>query len=766
MKASMLRLRIIIHGAVQGVGFRPYVYRLAASLGLTGWIINNSGGVYIEVEGERGTLEQFLLRLPREAPPLAFIASLEFSFLDAVGFDGFEIRHSDDSEEKTAFILPDIATCDECLREVFSAANRRFEYPFTNCTNCGPRYSIIEALPYDRCHTSMKQFQMCEACQAEYDAPRNRRFHAQPNACPVCGPHVELWDAEGKPIARFHDAILGAADAIRQGRILALKGLGGFQLIVEASNAEAVARLRKRKHREEKPFALMFPTLDMTRQYCHVSELAARSLTSPQRPILLLERRRDIAPNELRPIADNVAPNNPYLGVMLPCTPLHHLLMRAFHFPIVATSGNLTDEPMAIDNDEALDRLGGIADVFLIHNRPIVRPVDDSVVRIVLGKEQVIRRARGFAPLPIMISLPPLQARGRRARRILAVGAHLKNTIAIGVGNQVFISQHIGDLETGEAYAAMQRTIKDLAALYGFEPEAVACDMHPNYLSTQYAKSLGLPVVEVQHHHAHVAACMAENDLSGEVLGIVWDGAGYGVDGTIWGGEFLLVREGSFKRVAHFMPFKLPSGDKAVKQPRRTALGVLYELFGDAAANQPRLLSQFTENEQRILITMLQKGVNAPVTTSAGRLFDAVASLTGLRQQGNFEGQAAMELEFALHPGITDAYPFDIRDGEPMVVDWRPTIHAVLADAANLAIGVISAKFHNTLVEMMVKAARRVGVERICLTGGVFQNRRLTERGYARLAEEGFQVYIHQRTPPNDGGVSLGQVVVAASITD
>lgn len=579
------RAKIIVRGAVQGVGFRPFVYRLATELNLVGWVLNSAQGVFIEVEGTKEVLDHFLLRLEKEKPPRAGIQSLEFSFLDPIGFDSFEIRQSDGSGERSVLVLPDIATCSDCLREVFDPADRRHLYPFTNCTNCGPRFTIIESLPYDRPNTSMKQFTMCPECQKEYDDPLNRRFHAQPNACANCGPHLELWDERGDVLSRYHDALLEAAKIVQGGKILALKGLGGFLFIVDARNEAVVILLRERKHREEKPFALMYPSLDLVKEQCEVSEFEERLLLSPESPIVLLSRKQSID------IAASVAPKNPYLGVMLPYTPLHHILMRELHSPVVATSGNLKDEPICTDEHEALDRLHGIADVFLIHNRPIVRHVDDSVVRVVLGRELVLRRARGYAPLPIHLkeALP----------NILAVGAHLKNTVALSVGKEIFISQHIGDLETKEAYSAFCKVIGDFRQLYEATPEFIACDMHPDYLSTKYAEDWGTPVIPVQHHHAHVAACMAENELEGPVLGVSWDGTGYGLDGTIWGGEFILTDEISFKGVGHFRQFRLPGGESAIKEPRRTALGVLYEIFGGKVSERKDLIpiQSFSEGE-------------------------------------------------------------------------------------------------------------------------------------------------------------------------
>ncbi|MCS7197246.1 MAG: carbamoyltransferase HypF [Candidatus Bipolaricaulota bacterium] len=764
MKGQPTRLKIIIHGAVQGVGFRPFVYRLATELNLTGWVLNSTQGVFIEVEGAKEQLEEFLRRLERDKPPRAFIQSLEASWLDPVGYAQFEIRHSDESGQKTAFILPDIATCPECLREIFDPNDRRYRYPFTNCTNCGPRFSIIEALPYDRPNTTMKIFPMCPECQAEYEDPTNRRFHAQPNACPKCGPHIELWDRQGTVLAQHDDALRKAAEAIRKGQIVAVKGLGGFHLICDAHNEASVRELRRRKHREEKPFALMYPSLEFVKAHCEVSELEERVLTSPEAPIVLLRRR------ESAPLAPSVAPRNPYLGIMLPYTPLHHLLMAELGFPVVATSGNLSDEPICTNERDALTRLKEIADLFLVHNRPIARHVDDSIVRIVGGRELVLRRARGFAPLPIRISPSTSSLLGPGVR--LAVGAHLKNTIALSVGSNVFISQHIGDLETAEAFEAFQRVIRDFEQLYDARPSLIAHDLHPDYLSTKYAQQCDLPQVGVQHHYAHVLACMTENELDGSVLGVSWDGTGYGLDGTIWGGEFLLATRESFTRVAHFRTFRLPGSEQAIREPRRSALGVLYELFGDGLTRECAdlaLMESFSRHELKLLLTMLQKNLNSPVTSSAGRLFDAVAAIVGLRQMSRFEGQAAMELEFALHGVETNEHyvypppvPMEEGPGVRAILDWEPMIRAILDDVrAGVSVDKISAKFHNTLVEMIVAVAQRVGEERVVLTGGCFQNKYLTERAIARLREEGFRVYWHQRVPPNDGGIALGQIVKA-----
>jgi hydrogenase maturation protein HypF len=749
---SAERAKVIVRGAVQGVGFRPFVYRLAGELGLNGWVLNSTRGVFVEVEGEGETVRRFLLRLEKEKPPRAIIHSLEFAILDPAGYKGFEIRYSDESGAKSVLILPDIATCPDCLRETFDPRDRRYRYPFTNCTNCGPRFSIIEALPYDRPNTSMKKFAMCPQCDREYHDPADRRFHAQPNACPLCGPQLEFWDGAGHVLSRGDRALTQAADIVRSGSILALKGLGGFQLIVDAENESAVMRLRSRKQREEKPFALMAPSLDAIREACIVSELEERLLLSPESPIVLLERRASAGR-----LAASLAPGNPTLGIMLPYTPLHHLLLRELGCEIVATSGNLTDEPICIDESEAVERLRGIADGFLVHDRPIVRHVDDSVVRVIRGRELVLRRARGYAPLPLHLK-EPLPC-------VLAVGAHLKNSVALSVGTDVFMSQHIGDLATNQAFQAFRRVSEDLLQLWEATPAVIACDMHPEYLSTKHASRLAAPVHAVQHHWAHVLSCMAENEVEPPALGVSWDGTGCGTDGTIWGGEFLLARGGSFERVARFRQFRLPGGEAAIRQPSRAALGVLFEVWGDDALARVDLppVRDFPEDQLRVIRRMLARGLNAPVTSSAGRLFDAVASLIGLRQRVSFEGQAAMELEFAIQPGINASYPFEIRNGPPLIVDWGPAIEGIVSDVVcGRPSGSISAKFHNMLAEIVRVVALRVGEAKIVLTGGCFQNRHLTEACLQRLLDAGFRPYWHQRVPPNDGGISLGQVVAAA----
>jgi hydrogenase maturation protein HypF len=751
------RLRLIVRGAVQGVGFRPFAYRLAEALDLKGFVLNSAEGALVEVEGPAPRLREFRRRLEREKPPRSSIQGLEVSHLDPRGYPDFEIRPSL-AGPPASVVMPDISSCSDCLAEIRDPADRRHLYPFTNCTNCGPRFSIIEALPYDRGNTTMKGFEMCRDCRAEFDNPLDRRFHAQPIACPRCGPEVALWDSRGHLRAGGEDALSQAARLIRQGDILALKGIGGFLLLVRADAEEEVQRLRCRKAREEKPFALMYPSLEEVEADCHVSEMERLLLTSPESPIVLLKR----GPDRGR-VASSVAPANPYLGVMLPYSPLHHLLMARLESPVVATSGNLSEEPICIDESEAVSRLGRIADWFLVHNRPIARHVDDSVVRIVAGRELVLRRARGYAPFPVLVESP--------LAPMLALGAHQKNTVAVSVGRQVFLSQHIGDLETPQANDAFRKVAADLQRLYEVKPTLVTCDLHPDYASTRFAGSFaeraGLKTVRVQHHYAHILSCMAENEVEGPCLGVSWDGTGYGLDHTIWGGEFLRVDEQGFGRVAHLRLFPLPGGERAVKEPRRSALGLLFELFGErlfGMAHIP-LLEAFSKEEAAVLKSMLMRGVNSPLTSSAGRLFDAVAALAGLRFTVGFEGQAAMELEFAAEAVKDDAsYPFSLlaEAGGVRVFDWGPLITAVLEDRGRgLPPPVIARRFHNTLAAAILEVARFCGEGSVLLSGGCFQNKLLTEQTVKVLEEAGFVPYRHQRVPPNDGGIALGQIMAA-----
>ncbi|MFA6003383.1 MAG: carbamoyltransferase HypF, partial [Elusimicrobiota bacterium] len=663
------------------------------------------------------------------------------------GFLDFSIKPSEGALSASAWVLPDLATCPECLVEIADKEARRYAYPFTNCTLCGPRFTIITAIPYDRPNTTMAGFKLCDECQMEYADPRDRRFHAQPIACPKCGPKIWLDPAPSPAPNGPMEVLYQAAQKIRSGEIVALKGIGGFLLLCDARSSAAVSRLRARKRRHEKPLAVMFPDLEQLRDACQVSKLEAEWLDSAVAPIVLLKRRPDPA-GDL--IAAEVAPGNPWLGAMLPYAPLHHLLMGQLGFPVVATSGNLSEEPIVYQNDEAKKCLQGIADCFLMHDRPIARHADDSIVRQARGRQLVLRRARGLAPMPLRVN-PKLLP-------VLALGAHLKNTVAAAWDKQIVLSQHLGDLETAASLEAFQAAVKDLCALYGFKPKKVVCDLHPDYASSRHAESLGLPIVRVQHHHAHIAACMAENDAPPPVLGVAWDGLGLGTDGLVWGGEFLIVDETGAKRFAHMRTFPLPGGEAAIREPRRCSLGLLFEMNADLE----RLHAMFPEGWEaaRKLPAALAL---SPRTSSAGRLFDALASLVGLRQANSFEGQAAMALEHVIDESAGDeAYPFPLKPGSSLIADWEPLVRAALADVSGgVPVGRISARFHNALAELVVSVARRANLERVALSGGVFQNAYLSSRTAELLERSGFQVFTHQRLPPNDGGISAGQAFIA-----
>jgi hydrogenase maturation protein HypF len=759
----MRRVRFEVRGAVQGVGFRPFVWRLAHALSLSGWVRNDIAGVFIELEGEDEALREFRRALGDAPPPLARIREILEASTPVTNERGFHIRPSEDAGARTVLVLPDVATCPACLAEVLDPKDRRYLYPFANCTDCGPRFTIVTDLPYDRPATTMAGFALCGDCRAEYKDPRDRRFHAQPIACPACGPTLEAWSPSGEVLARRHEALLAAADALRAGAVVAVKGLGGFHLMCDAQSADAVGALRRRKQREEKPLALMVRDVAMARALAEVTNESEALLSGPEAPIVLLPRRADPG------VAPNVAPGRPELGLMLPATPLHHLLLRETGFPIVATSGNRSEEPIATDEREALVRLAGMADLFLVHDRAIARHVDDSVARVFAGAPRLLRRARGWAPLPVPVrdELPV----------ILGVGAHMKTAVALSVGRQVFLSQHIGDLETPEALDAFERVIADFGRLWDVSPAAVAHDLHPGYASTVFAKKLaetrGIPAVAVQHHHAHLAACLAENEAEGPALGVCWDGTGLGTDGTIWGGEFLLGDAKGFERVAHLRPFRLPGGDAAVREPRRTALALLLELLGESALGREDLecVRSFSRNERAILAKMLARRVNAPVTTSAGRLFDAVASLLGIAQKTSFEGQSAMALEAAALAASGEAeraplffsLPLTVSPDGSAVLDWEPLVSYLLRRSSlGVSPSLLAADFHAALADGILAVARHAGADRVALTGGCFQNKLLTELAAARLKAAGFEVLLHGAVPPNDGGIGLGQVLVAA----
>jgi hydrogenase maturation protein HypF len=747
---TLRRLQLRLTGRVQGVGFRPFVYRLATELNLTGSVMNTGDGVTIDIQGSTDQVGRFLESLYSQLPPHACIDHRDITELQTTARSVFRIEDSPGSMSASAIVIPDLATCPECLAEILNPTNRRYRYPFTNCTHCGPRYSIIESVPYDRPRTTMRHFTMCGACRTEYDNPLDRRFHAQPNACPECGPHLGLWSFDGRVLSEHDDALSQACDAIQSGRIVALKGLGGFQLLVDARNEDAVALLRRRKHRPSKPFALMYPDVEAVRSDCEVTEAEVNALRSPAAPIVLLARTKA----GYDAVAESVAPRNPYLGVMLPYTPLHHLILRELRFPIVATSGNLSEEPICIDEREAAEQLGDIADFFLVHNRPIARPLDDSVVHVVNGSFVILRSARGYAPTTLSLdSAPPA---------ILATGAHLKNTIAFTSGAQVMVSQHIGDLSGPKSHAAMEAAIESAAHLYGASFSRAVCDLHPDYHSTHVARRVDGHPLPVQHHYAHVLACMLEHNLKPPVLGVSWDGTGLGTDGTIWGGEFLLVTKGGFERVAHLRTFPLPGGERAVVEPRRSALGLLYEIWGPHLSQVKDLspIRQYSDAELRILLRLIEKGLNTHLTSSAGRLFDGLASLLGLAHVVTFEAEAAMLLQFAAETSRDrQTYEFALMDkSRPAVLDWEPMVRMVVDDIRkHTPLDTIAARCHNTLVEMIVMVADRSEMPEIVLTGGCFQNRLLLERTIEWLQAGGKRVYWHRRIPTNDGGIAAGQ---------
>ncbi len=750
------RLEIRLVGTVQGVGFRPFVHRLAREERLDGWVRNDGDGVTVEAEGEHAALLRLLERVHRETPPAALIYASEHRFLDPVGHAGFEIRESAAAGPPKVWVLPDLATCAACRAEIADPSDRRHRYPFTNCTHCGPRFTIIEGLPYDRPRTSMRTFTMCAACAAEYADPSDRRFHAQPVACPACGPRLAWRAASGDP-ATGDAALRAAVRAIDDGGIVALKGLGGYHLVVDAGDDAAVAELRRRKRRSHKAFAVMYPDLASLAADVDVPPFAEPLLTGSQAPILLLPRTADSAAR----IAPAVAPDSPYLGVFLPYTPLHHVLLADLGRPVVATSGNLSDEPIQHDDREAAAELGPIADGFLVHDRPIVRPADDSVLHVVTrprARPQMLRRARGYAPLPLLAprELPP----------ILAVGGQMNVTLAFSRGREVVLSQHLGDMEGYEAREAYRATLRDLLGLYGVEPRLVAHDLHPDYFTTALAEELGLPRVAVQHHHAHLAACMLENALEGETLGLTWDGTGYGPDRTVWGGECLLGDAGAYRRVATLTPFRLPGGEKAVEETWRVAVALLHAAYGDAFPRDLPGLAAIDPRTLEPVAALAGSGLGSPSTTSVGRLYDGLSALLGLSLVNTHQAQSAQMLEYAAwrHGPAAEPLPLPVLDGDPLRLDVAATVRAAVERVRRGdAVEAIAASFHHALAGAAVEVARRVGVAQVAMAGGVFCNRYLTELLLERLEAERFRPHVHGLLPPTDGSLAAGQLWVAAS---
>jgi hydrogenase maturation protein HypF len=755
--SDRVRTGIRVEGIVQGVGFRPFVYSLAAGLGLGGLVGNDVDGVFAEVEGSADAVAKFLALLETQAPPLARIDRVSTTSLPLTGCADFVISPSQPGGERRALISADRATCADCLRELADPADRRYRYPFINCTNCGPRFTIVRDVPYDRPLTTMSGFAMCAQCAAEYHDPANRRFHAQPVCCAACGPRLALLAADGAPLSGS-DPLASAAGLLRSGQIVAVKGLGGYHLAVEAGNEHATAALRARKHREDKPFALMVPDLATARMLCAVDETAARLLSSARRPIVLLPRLADAD----RHVAPAVAPGNRQLGLMLPCTPLHHLLLEAAARPIVATSGNVSDEPIAFRDEDALEKLAGIADAFLLHDRPIHIRTDDSVVRARRGRETVIRRSGGYAPEPLAVSFG-------FQRPVLACGAELKNTFCLAKGNRAFVSQHIGDLENAETLRSFIEGIEHFQRLFDAEPELVAHDLHPDYLSTKYATGLvAVELIGVQHHHAHIAACLADNGEAGPVIGVAFDGTGYGTDGTIWGGEFLIADLAGYERAAFLNPVPMPGGAAAIRQPWRMAAAYLAASYPGGI---PEGLAVARRNDRYwpAVLAMADRHINSPLTSSAGRMFDAVAALAGVRDQVNYEGQAAIELEQLADTRERGSYLAAIasRDGQ-LRVRGADLIGSAAEDlVAGVAPALVAARFHNgvarSIVRVCVKLREQTGLTTVALSGGVFQNQLLTGRVVTWLADSGFSVMLHSRVPCNDGGISLGQAAVAGA---
>jgi hydrogenase maturation protein HypF len=760
----MERRAILIRGIVQGVGFRPFVYNLASRLNLRGFVKNQTGSVLIEVEGEPSSLEDFLSELAGRHPPLAHIERLSWEQRPPRGDLHFRIEHSETDPTSPVFISPDVATCPECLSELFNPADRRRGYPFLNCTNCGPRLTIITGAPYDRQRTTMASFAMCPACRAEYDNPADRRFHAQPTACAECGPQVKALHSSGTQIETGEPLTMLVA-SLRAGKIGALKSLGGYHLVCEARNSSAVAELRRRKQRDEKPFAIMVADLAAAEALCEVATAERELLLSPRCPIVLLRKR---VPNV---VAEEVAPCNPWLGVMLPCTPLHHLLARAMSDePLVMTSGNRSDEPIAYRDDEALQMLADIADVFLVHDRPIHVRCDDSVTRIVDGQELPVRRSRGYTPRPIELPIECPQP-------ILATGGQLKATFALGRDRQAFLSHHMGDLDFYEAQRAFLRDVQLYEELFAIHPECVVHDLHPDYVTTRYAQERaareGIRWLTVQHHHAHMASCMAEHGLVDPVIGVTFDGTGFGPDGAVWGGEFLVGDYRHFRRAAHLRYVGMPGGDQAIREPWRMAVAHL----ADAVAQSQPLRARLLQPRLRTIERMLERRFQTPQTSSAGRLFDAVASLAGVRDYVSYEGQAAVELEsLAASVGSSGVYPFALeearienQDESLFIIDTRPPIGAI-AEEANRKVdaALISRRFHSTLVDVIAEVCKKLraqtGIEEVVLSGGVFLNALLTTEATARLRADGFRVYRHRLVPPGDGGLSLGQLVIGAAL--
>ncbi len=765
------RLGIVVSGTVQGVGFRPFVHSLAKLHKLTGFVRNNDGAVEIEIQGDESSLQQFARDLKLKAPPLSSILQIETMALDAVLEDEFRIKESTSSHCHTKLVCPDSALCPQCKEELFDPEDRRYRYPFINCTNCGPRFTIITSLPYDRAQTTMRPFEMCSQCKDEYDNPNSRRFHAQPNACALCGPSLLMKTIDGSYVGE--NALSKTVSALSDGKIVAIKSLGGFHLVCDAQNCGAVKLLRKRKRREFKPFALMMRDLEMVRQHCLVDSDEELALLTPAHPIVLLRR------HPLSTVSAEVAPGSDTIGVMLPYTPLHHLIANDIGKPLVATSGNQRDEPIAIANEEAHTRLASLADAWLEHDRDIHFRFDDSIVQIIDGTKSVMRRARGMAPSPITL---PFQT----PLTILATGGQLKNTFCLVKDNLAYLSPHIGNLDTIETAQHFQDTLAKFQNLFHMTPQVIACDMHPDYQSSRIAEAIAkahdLPLFHVQHHHAHTVACMIEHGLTDTVIGVVFDGLGYGTDDTIWGGEFFLANQKTFQRLAHFKPVPMPGGANAARNPWRMALGYIFDGAQDAAEKFApfvgALEGKYGKSVVHSIERQIKSGVNTPLTSSCGRLFDACSAILGVCDHNEYEGQAAIELEVRARSHVEKiggdfdripTYPFEIATtNESQVVDTFPVLYNAYDDLLDgISQETIAAKFHVTVAQIVAQICLRLreysGVETVCLTGGVFQNKLLMQSTKVQLSRHQFKIYTPQEIPSNDGGISLGQAAVAAA---
>ncbi|HQI00399.1 MAG TPA: carbamoyltransferase HypF [Deltaproteobacteria bacterium] len=750
------RVRLRFSGIVQGVGFRPFIYRLAVSHGLTGFVQNRQDGVVVELQGRSGPIESFMARCMKELPPLAQVSDLTTEDIEPSKEDSFRIVPSEEEGRPEVHISPDAATCDDCLAELFDPEDRRHRYPFINCTNCGPRLTIITGIPYDRKNTSMNAFPLCERCGREYGDPRDRRFHAEPNACPVCGPELTLLDEKGEKI-ECSDPVEKAIELLREGYVVVVKGIGGFHLAADASSSEALSRLRERKYREEKPFAVMVKDLPHARALAEITSWEEELLSNPERPIVLVKKK---AADAISPL---VAPGMANLGIMLPYAPLHHLLLEGGFPALVMTSANQTDEPICIDNDEALKRLKGIADYYLLHNRDIIVRCDDSVATVVQRAPRLMRRSRGYVPKPIIMP--------RSYPTTLGLGGHLKSTTCIIKGDFAFLSPHIGDMETPEARDFFHESVALMRHLTKSDPEIVACDMHPEYYTTWVAAQMSQKrVVQVQHHHAHIASCMAENRITGDVIGLSMDGTGYGLDGKIWGGEFLVADEADFQRAGHIRYFPLPGGDAAVKQPWRVAAAFLMENFGDDWRKAAEELSTVPDHIPYDTVeTVVKKRLQTVYTSSLGRIFDAVSCLLGIRRKVSFEGQAAMELEACAGISPSRILSYDILMDREIILDLYPMIRQLAEERmAGKPVSELASAFHATLIHAFVRTAREIrdatGLNRVVLSGGCFQNRILLEGCISSLDLSGFDVYTHHLVPANDGGISLGQAYVAGTV--